>query len=64
MKSVIDTVKTFYGEVRQEAHKVSWPTWQETKQSTLLVVVFSASVAVLLGLFDLFFRGIMSKFFI
>lgn len=64
MKSIFHSIQTFFREVGQEARKVSWPTWEDTKQSTLLVVVFSASVAVILGLFDVIFRAFIVRFFI
>ncbi|MBI2121196.1 MAG: preprotein translocase subunit SecE [Candidatus Wildermuthbacteria bacterium] len=64
MSSIVETIQTFFKEVAQEARKVSWPTWQETKQSTMLVIVFSALVALILGFFDSIFRALLSKFFI
>jgi preprotein translocase subunit SecE len=39
-------------EVGNELKKVSWPTWEETKLSTVVVVVVSIIVAVILAVFD------------
>lgn len=42
----------FLREVRQEMHKVTWPTRRETMQSTVLVLVLSAIFAVFFMLID------------
>ncbi len=42
----------FLREVRQEMHKVTWPTRRETIQSTVLVLVLSAIFAVFFMLID------------
>ena len=38
---------------RKELNKVSWPTVQETRKATLVVLGFVAVMALLLGLVDL-----------
>ncbi len=38
---------------RAELRKVSWPTWKETRVTTLVVLGFVVVMAVLLGLVDL-----------
>jgi preprotein translocase subunit SecE len=40
-------------EVAQELKKVSWPTREETRASTVVVIVLTIIMAVFLGLFDL-----------
>ena len=45
-------VNTWGIEVGNELKKVSWPTWEETKLSTIVVIVVSIIVALVLGLFD------------
>lgn len=39
-------------EIANELKKVTWPTWAETKVSTLVVVVTTIIVSAILGLFD------------
>ena len=43
----------FIQEVKQEAFKVTWPTWKETLQGALMVFV----MAVVMSLFFLLFRS-------
>jgi len=43
----------FIQEVKQEAFKVTWPTWKETLQGALMVFV----MAVVMSLFFLFRSG-------
>jgi len=40
-------------EVAQELGRVTWPSWHETRVSTVAVIVFSFVAAFLLGIFDL-----------
>ena len=44
---------------RAELRKVSWPTWKETRATTLVVLGFVAVMAVLLGVVDLVLAGII-----
>jgi len=39
-------------EVANELKKVTWPSWEETKMSTVVVIVTSIIVALILGMFD------------
>ena len=49
----------FIQEVKQEAFKVSWPTWKETLQGALMVFV----MAVVMSLFFLLLDQVL-KFFL
>ena len=49
----------FIQEVKQEAFKVCWPTWKETLQGALMVLV----MAVVMSLFFLLLDQIL-KFFL
>ncbi len=49
----------FIQEVKQEAFKVSWPTWKETLQGALMVFL----MAVVMSLFFLLLDQIL-KFFL
>ena len=45
-------VTTLGTEIGNELAKVSWPTWKETRLSTIVVVVTSVIVSLILGFFD------------
>jgi len=45
-------VNTWALEVANELKKVTWPSWEETKMSTVVVIITSIIVAIILGLFD------------
>lgn len=47
--------KDFVGHVSDELYKVNWPTWDETKINTAVVIVFSVIAAAILGAFDITF---------
>jgi preprotein translocase subunit SecE len=51
----MEKIKTFFYEVRLEMSRVSWPKGKELWNSTWIVIVFSAIVAVFIGLIDIFF---------
>ena len=42
-----------------EMHKVSWPTWKETRATSIVVFAFVAVMALLLSLVDLALSGII-----
>jgi preprotein translocase subunit SecE len=42
----------FFAEVRQEALKVTWPTWDETRVTTIAVFIMIAMAIVFFALVD------------
>ncbi len=57
--NMFNAIKTYVVESAHEIKKVSWPTKQQTKNYTLLVIAFSLCMAVFLGLLDvLLSRGL------
>lgn len=53
----IDYVK----DTRSELKHVNWPTRSQAMGYTIIVIVFSAIIALLLGAFDFIFSGILQK---
>lgn len=53
ISSRLYTFKEYLVLSRAELRKVSWPTWKETRSTSLVVVAFVAVMAILLGLVDL-----------
>lgn len=45
-------VQKFGMEVAGELRNVTWPTWPETRVSTIVVVITTVVVSLILGLFD------------
>jgi len=64
MKLIEKPVK-FFSDVSQEMSKVSWPSYEELKGSTIIVIILSlllslyifASDWILTRILNLFFRG-------
>ncbi|MDA3872220.1 MAG: preprotein translocase subunit SecE [Candidatus Marinimicrobia bacterium] len=50
---MINKIKDFLTGVKFEMKKVSWPTFEELKNSTAVVIVFSIMVAIFLFVVDL-----------
>ena len=48
--------RNFVGDVAEELNKVNWPSWGETKVSTVVVIVTSVISAMILGVFDITFQ--------
>jgi preprotein translocase subunit SecE len=42
----------FFAEVRQESNKVTWPTWQETRVTTIAVFIMIMAAVVFFALVD------------
>lgn len=53
----IDYIK----ETRSELKHVNWPTRAQAIGYTVVVIVFSAVIAALLGAFDFVFSGVLQK---
>ena len=49
----------FLGEVKGEVQKVTWPDKQQLKNATLVILVFVAVVALLIGLLDIILQWIV-----
>ena len=44
-------------------HKVSWPTWSELQESTIVVMIASLIIAVVIMAMDGTFQFIMKSFY-
>jgi preprotein translocase subunit SecE len=60
---VFDKTKIFLGEVRTEMSKVVWPTQQEVKTYTIVVLVAMAIISVVMGLWDMFLAQVVNWVF-
>ena len=56
---MIGKIRKFVGEVRIEMSKVTWSTRQELLNSTMIVLVTMAFLAVFIGAADLFFANLV-----
>jgi preprotein translocase subunit SecE len=54
----------FFKESKSELKKVKWPTFKETLQYTLIVIIISLVVAAYLGGLDYIFSLLLRKFII
>lgn len=59
--NLIAKLISFLKEVRLEMKKVNWLTRQEVLRHTIIVVIFSLSVAIYLGALDFAFQGILAR---
>ena len=53
-------VVSYFREVISELKKVVWPTRQETRRLTLMVLAIAGSVGVILGVIDLGFTYLVN----
>jgi len=51
--SVVDQLQEFVKDVRLESAKVSWPTRDELRDSTVVVLVTVVLIAIFIGIVDL-----------
>ncbi len=45
-------VAEFLRDVRAEIRKVTWPTWEELKKATTVIVIFVAALGLFIGWMD------------
>jgi preprotein translocase subunit SecE len=46
----------FLRDLRGEVRKVTWPTWDELRKATGVIIVFVIALGVLIGLMDSFLQ--------
>jgi preprotein translocase subunit SecE len=51
----------FLRDVRTELRKVTWPTFDELKKATTVIVIFVSLLGLLIGLMDAAFQQIFVK---
>jgi preprotein translocase subunit SecE len=49
-------------EVRAEVRKVTWPTWEDLRKSTGVIIVVVVILGVLIGVIDFLFSRILIDF--
>lgn len=59
--AVVQRTNTFLQLVRGEMRKISWPTWDDLRRSTLVITVFVAIIGVIIGVMDSAFSLILIK---
>ena len=58
---MMEKIKIFLQESRQELKRVNWPSKQETIRYTLFVMGFSIGVSLFLGFIDFIFLQVLEK---
>ncbi len=59
-KNLVTRVKKWWRETIGELRKVTWPTVQDAKRLTLIVLAVMAGMAIVLGLLDLGFSALIT----
>jgi preprotein translocase subunit SecE len=49
---MVGNIKGFVGEVQAEMKKVSWPSKEQLKESTIVVLVVTVIITLLVGVMD------------
>jgi preprotein translocase subunit SecE len=55
------SVVGFFRDVRAEVRKVTWPTSDELKKATLVIVIFVSILGIVIGLMDATFQFVFVK---
>jgi preprotein translocase subunit SecE len=46
------SVAAYLRDVRAEVRKVSWPTWDDLRRTTMVIIVFVIVIGLIIGLMD------------
>mgnify|MGYP001600770455 CR=1 FL=1 len=57
---MVEKIKLFFVEARQEFNRINWPSANETIRLTLIVIMMSIFIAAFLGAFDALFTYLLS----
>ena len=55
-----NAIQSFFRETTGELRKVSWPTWPEARQLTLLVLAVMIVMGIILGVTDAGAHGLLN----
>ena len=55
-----NAIQSFFRETTGELRKVSWPTWPEARQLTLLVLAVMIVMGIILGVTDAAARALLN----
>ena len=55
-----NAIQSFFRETSGELRKVSWPTWPEARQLTLLVLAVMVVMGIILGITDAGAHGLLN----
>ena len=61
--TTVQRTNSFLLHVRGEMHKVSWPTWEDLRRTTLVITVFVMIIGVIIGVMDSIFSLVLIKWF-
>ena len=62
LKNIFKKINNFLKEAIAELKKVIWPTRNDLKNSTIVVISFIIIVSIFIGLVDIFFTKILTLF--
>jgi len=60
---MLDRIKTYLGETKVEMKKVTWPTRDELKDATRVVILATLVLTVFIGIIDQILSGIIKLVF-
>jgi preprotein translocase subunit SecE len=52
LSGLVRGVVTYLQEVRAEVRKITWPTWDELRRTTLVIIVFVIVIGIIIGIMD------------
>ncbi len=51
----------FTQQVRGEVRKVTWPTWDDLRRSTIIITIFVIIIGIIIGLMDTLFSLVLIR---
>ncbi|MFN4083429.1 MAG: preprotein translocase subunit SecE [Bacteroidia bacterium] len=60
MNKITEYIKLSYDEL---INKVSWPSWEDLQESTIIVMIASLIIAILIGVIDFASSGALGFFY-
>lgn len=59
----VQKTSVFIRDVRAEMRKVSWPSWEDLRQSTVVITIIVIIIGLVIGLMDWLFAKLLIDFF-
>lgn len=52
----------FVQDVRAEVRKVTWPSWEDLRKSTVVIIIIVIVIGIIIGLMDFLFAKLLIDF--
>lgn len=54
--------RDYIGAVREEVRRVTWPSWDDLRRSTIVIIIVVIIIGIIIGIMDFIFAQLFVEF--